>query len=264
MIKKLIALSIVLLLPVTFISSASAASKSITCYKGTDKKVFKNSTGKCPTGWSSKKKTSTKTPINQTTTAYKIQDISTSEVAQMVIAVDDLKKQDEAHNANIRECWALTNYNYDDCAKKYPNPRDTKIKKYFPLTKKLLDNFCGLNASILAQNLSLLEKSDPLSGYEKFREVTMKPFYANLDKIEVNRKNSVNTSATDAFLNAFGFGATVSYNKDNYVEDKRNMLSVNAWDRSLARSEYGVSVSTEDYEVLTDYLRFTTKFCKQR
>jgi len=264
MIKKLIAFSVVLLLPVSFISSASAASKSITCYKGSASKVVKNSTGKCPTGWSSKKPISPKTPVSTASVSYKIQDISSSEVAEINNAIVSIEETRRTYTTLLLECSKKENLTFTQCGEKYPEPFTQLKVKYFPLTKKLLDNFCGLNGNILAQNLALLDKGDLLSGYDKFREVTMKPFYANLDKIEVNRKNSVNTSATDAFLNKFGFGATVSYNKDNYVEDKRNMLSVTAWDRSLARSEFGVSVSTEDYEVLKDYLRFTIKFCKNR
>lgn len=38
-----------------FTTSASAATKSITCYKGTQSKVVKASAPKCPAGWSTKK-----------------------------------------------------------------------------------------------------------------------------------------------------------------------------------------------------------------
>ena len=40
---------------ITFIGSASAATKSITCYKGRQSKVVKAAAPKCPTGWSTKK-----------------------------------------------------------------------------------------------------------------------------------------------------------------------------------------------------------------
>ncbi len=43
------------------IASADAATKSITCYKGTQSKVVKASSPKCPTGWSTKKPVATKT-----------------------------------------------------------------------------------------------------------------------------------------------------------------------------------------------------------
>jgi hypothetical protein len=38
-----------------FVSSASAATKTITCYKGTQSKVVKAASPKCPAGWSTKK-----------------------------------------------------------------------------------------------------------------------------------------------------------------------------------------------------------------
>jgi hypothetical protein len=113
MIKKLIAFSVVLLLPVSFISSASAASKSITCYKGTAKKVVKNSTGKCPTGWSSKKPVTPKTPANASNASYKIQDISAGEVAILINAYD---KAVPLYN----DALANDKINYDNCLVSVP------------------------------------------------------------------------------------------------------------------------------------------------
>ena len=40
---------------ISFAGSASAATKSITCYKGTQSKVVKAAAPKCPAGWSTKK-----------------------------------------------------------------------------------------------------------------------------------------------------------------------------------------------------------------
>jgi hypothetical protein len=116
MIKKLISISVVLLLPVSFISTASAASKSITCYKGTESKVVKNSTGKCPTGWSSKKPFSTNNSRNIPNSKYKIQDISPSEVAILINAYD---KAVPLYN----DALAYDKSNYDNCLASSPyNP----------------------------------------------------------------------------------------------------------------------------------------------
>ena len=97
MIKKLIAFSVVLLLPVSFISPASAASKSITCYKGTASKVVMNSSGKCPMGWTSKNPVTPKTPAKTSNTSYKIKNISPNEVATIIdvlSSLNEFKKQD--------------------------------------------------------------------------------------------------------------------------------------------------------------------------
>lgn len=120
MIKKLIALSVVLLLPITFISSASAASKSVTCYKGTASKVVKNSTGKCPSGWSSKKPAVVNGANNSTENSYKIQDISTVEVSTIIDALNKIGKL----NALI---LALTNgmsSDYHNCVASYKENKD--------------------------------------------------------------------------------------------------------------------------------------------
>ena len=45
----------------SFAGSASAATKSITCYKGTQSKVVKATNPKCPTGWTTKKPATTPT-----------------------------------------------------------------------------------------------------------------------------------------------------------------------------------------------------------
>ena len=262
--KKLIALSVVLLFPVSFISSASAASKPITCYKGTAKKVFKSSTGKCPTGWSSKKSVAPNTPTNISGVSFKTQDISSSEVAQIVVALEDLKNPEVNHNAIYNDCLNLNNYNYAICDEKYPHPTVAKIKKYLPLTKKLVDNFCGLNGELLSENLAILQKGDPLSGYDRFREVTMKPLYANLDKIEINHKKSINTSSTDEFLLFFNWGTQVWYTYKSYQSDKNNILNMQAWDNSLKRTEFGISVSTDNYEGLKELTGKTVKLCKSR
>jgi hypothetical protein len=53
--KFLTAIAVVSLASIGFAGSASAATKSITCYKGTQSKVVKAASPKCPTGWSTKK-----------------------------------------------------------------------------------------------------------------------------------------------------------------------------------------------------------------
>ena len=225
MIKKLVALSVVILLPVTFISSASAASKPITCYKGTASKVVKNSTGKCPTGWSSKKPVTPKTPSNTSNASYKIQDISSSEVAEIVNAIKDIQTPITMSPAMTaiseasKECLVQFNKTHDDkqlhaCrdnvanltrAEYKNNPPKYKFGQYLPLTKKLVDNFCGLNKDLLAENYSLIRKSDKLAGYQKYNEEVMSKIYKNLAIIERNRGLSITTSSTDAFLGYYTF-----------------------------------------------------------
>jgi hypothetical protein len=53
--KVLATISIITISTLGFAGSASAATKSITCYKGTQSKVVKATTPKCPTGWTTKK-----------------------------------------------------------------------------------------------------------------------------------------------------------------------------------------------------------------
>ena len=48
-------ITIISIATVGLIGSASAATKSITCYKGTQSKVVKAASPKCPAGWSTKK-----------------------------------------------------------------------------------------------------------------------------------------------------------------------------------------------------------------
>lgn len=50
-------IALVSLLTIGFTGSASAATKSITCYKGTQSKVIKAAAPKCPAGWSTTKPT---------------------------------------------------------------------------------------------------------------------------------------------------------------------------------------------------------------
>jgi hypothetical protein len=53
--KVLATITIVAVATIGFTGSASAATKSITCYKGTQSKVVKAAAPKCPAGWSTKK-----------------------------------------------------------------------------------------------------------------------------------------------------------------------------------------------------------------
>lgn len=53
--KVIAVLTVVALASIGFVGSASAATKSITCYKGTQSKVVKAASPKCPAGWSAKK-----------------------------------------------------------------------------------------------------------------------------------------------------------------------------------------------------------------
>ena len=301
MIKKLIAFSVVLLLPVSFISSASAASKSVTCYKGTASKVVKNSSGKCPTGWSSKKPVTPKTPANTSNASYKVQDISSSEVAEMGLAIIDIKTPSKEYTNAVnardelikQQCGdintivvgnrivgGLGKFNeYQICRKNFapslpalPIEKDKKIK-YLPLTQKLLDNFCGLNGSLLADNLSLIRNADQAAGYARFSEKTMKPIYANLDLIEKNRSQSINTTVTDNFLEMFLFRkdsnsewAQVSYSlKDVISQANSNILLKEVWEKNLnATAEYGFKTTRDNFDNLVLKLEATVYFCKNR
>jgi hypothetical protein len=53
--KVITVLTIAAIASLGFSGSASAATKSITCYKGTQSKVVKAASPKCPAGWSTKK-----------------------------------------------------------------------------------------------------------------------------------------------------------------------------------------------------------------
>lgn len=53
--KVLTVIAAVSIASISFAGSASAATKSITCYKGTQSKVVKAASPKCPAGWSTKK-----------------------------------------------------------------------------------------------------------------------------------------------------------------------------------------------------------------
>ena len=58
-IKVLATISVIAISSLAFAGSASAATKSITCYKGTQSKVVKATNPKCPTGWTTKKPAAT-------------------------------------------------------------------------------------------------------------------------------------------------------------------------------------------------------------
>lgn len=60
-IKVLATISVIAITTFGFAGSASAATKSITCYKGTQSKVVKAAAPKCPAGWSTKKPAATPT-----------------------------------------------------------------------------------------------------------------------------------------------------------------------------------------------------------
>ena len=66
--KVLATIAIVSIASISFAGSASAATKSITCYKGTQSKVVKAASPKCPAGWSTTKPASSK-PAGSTTAA---------------------------------------------------------------------------------------------------------------------------------------------------------------------------------------------------
>jgi len=59
-IKTITTIAISTLVAMTLAGTASAATKSITCYKGTSSKVVKATAPKCPTGWTTKKPVATK------------------------------------------------------------------------------------------------------------------------------------------------------------------------------------------------------------
>lgn len=58
--KTITTISVIALTTFAFAGSASAATKSITCYKGTQSKVIKAAAPKCPAGWSTKKPAASK------------------------------------------------------------------------------------------------------------------------------------------------------------------------------------------------------------
>jgi len=60
-IKVLATISVIAIATFGLAGSASAATKSITCYKGTQSKVVKAAAPKCPAGWSTKKPAATPT-----------------------------------------------------------------------------------------------------------------------------------------------------------------------------------------------------------
>jgi hypothetical protein len=60
-IKVLATISVIAISSIAFAGSASAATRSITCYKGTQSKVVKATNPKCPSGWTTKKPVATAT-----------------------------------------------------------------------------------------------------------------------------------------------------------------------------------------------------------
>ena len=58
--RVLATITVIAISSLSFAGSASAATKSITCYKGTASKVVKAAAPKCPAGWSTKKPAATK------------------------------------------------------------------------------------------------------------------------------------------------------------------------------------------------------------
>jgi hypothetical protein len=60
-IKVLATITVIAISSLGFTGAASAATKSITCYKGTQSKVVKAANPKCPTGWTTKKPAATTT-----------------------------------------------------------------------------------------------------------------------------------------------------------------------------------------------------------
>ena len=160
MIKKLIAISVVLLLPVSFNSSASAASKSITCYKGTAKKVFKNSTGKCPTGWSSKKPSVVLGTNSGTKNSYKIQDISTAEVSRIIDAFNKIGKLNDLLLSQTQ----AQDRSYSNCLVDQKNNKENAmqavawIAKSNTIIKNSNDKISSYKTQLQNASLSDLEK----------------------------------------------------------------------------------------------------------
>lgn len=68
-IKVLTTITVIAIATVGYAGSASAATKSITCYKGTQSKVVKAAAPKCPAGWSTKKPAATPTKAGTTAAA---------------------------------------------------------------------------------------------------------------------------------------------------------------------------------------------------
>ena len=67
------------------VNPANAATKSITCYKGTASKIVKAATPKCPTGWTTKKPVVKKTtpPVSSTSKALTINATYTGKIATL-------------------------------------------------------------------------------------------------------------------------------------------------------------------------------------
>ena len=340
MVKKLIALSVLLLLPVSFISSASAASKSITCYKGTASKVVKGSNPKCAKGWSTKKPSSAIVVGNDSKNTYKVQGISPSEALLITDSVNKLQSFSYAQTLGESNCLyeaeksksaasgsnrvieisknsikisnekislykqSLTKPNLSEtdknrlqleidnalksistaeiriseeqiklskyspsinCHDIYTEMYQYQIDEYLPtkgspglkaVTEKLLNNFCGLNQSLLEDSYKILSKSDPMIGYEKYRESVMKPLNISLNQILSNRSKSINTDSTDSYLTFVYPDANISYNSLQYKSEY--------WDNKLSRGEYGTTVSNKDFEALRDGIKKTLSFCKNR
>ena len=59
--RVLATITVIAISSLSFAGSASAATKSFTCYKGTQSKVVKAASPKCPAGWSTKKPAATPT-----------------------------------------------------------------------------------------------------------------------------------------------------------------------------------------------------------
>ena len=59
--RVLATITVIAISSLSFAGSASAATKSITCYKGTQSKVVKAASPKCPAGWTTKKPAATPT-----------------------------------------------------------------------------------------------------------------------------------------------------------------------------------------------------------
>ena len=67
--KILATITVIAFASISFAGSASAATKSITCYKGTQSKVVKGTSPKCPTGWTTKKPVATTKATTKPATA---------------------------------------------------------------------------------------------------------------------------------------------------------------------------------------------------
>jgi hypothetical protein len=65
------------------VTTASAATKSITCYKGTTSKIIKAASPKCPTGWSTKKPVVVKAPPASSAKSLTINATYTGKIAML-------------------------------------------------------------------------------------------------------------------------------------------------------------------------------------